>query len=109
MARASVTNVPIRRSCSLLEVDARGATVCSLSLTILTPAESDDDLHVRVQACRDRKEGSWCDLTTFRAVGDVHRDYRNIPIAECEWVRVLAVRGHGSRVPCVSGVLETEP
>lgn len=109
MARASVTNVPVTTTRPLLEVDARGASVCSLSLTVLTPAESDDDLWVRVQACSDREEGSWSDLTTFRTVGDVHRDCRNLPIAGWGWVRVLAVRGDGPRVPRVSGVLQTEP
>lgn len=109
MAGASVTNVPITTSCCLLEVDARGATGVALSLAILAPAESGDDLRVRVQACRDREAGNWFELMPARAVGDLFGNFSQAPIAEWERVRVLAVRGDGRRVPRVSGVLQTEP
>lgn len=109
MARASVTNVPIATSCCLLEVDARGATGVVLSLAILAPAESRDDLRIRVQACRDREAGNWFELMPARAVGELLGDVSQAPIEDWEWVRVLAVRGDGRRVPRVSGVLQTEP
>ena len=109
MARASVTNLPITTSRSLLEVDARGSIGAVLSLAILAPAESGADLQVRVQGCRDRKAGNWFELMPARAVGNLLGDVSQAPIEDCERVRVLAVRGDGRRVPRVSGVLETEP
>ena len=109
MARASVTDVSIIASCSLFEVDARGATGVVLSLAIVAPAESGDDLQVRVQACRDREAGNWFDLMPARAVGELLGDVSHALIADWERVRVLAVRGDGRRVPRVSGVLQTEP